>query len=135
MNTAENIRSIILEVNKADLSERETHDIMDRMLALDKWEEIRAGLLDILYENDQSLWHETVLYIYYFQGRGYKYEETKTIALLYSCLILSDELDDNLIWTITKDIKGVSYLSGYDPFRDQTVVEEMEKIKKMRRQP
>lgn len=132
MNTAENIRSIILEINGADLSERETNAVMDKMLALNTWEEIRTGLLAILYGNDQSLWIETVLYIYYFQGRGYKYEEAKTIALLYNCLSLSDELDENLIWTITKDIRSVSYLSNYDPFKDPAVLEEMNKISVMR---
>lgn len=135
MNTIdinEKIRSIIQEVNKVDLSEEEISGIMNRMLALGEWENVRNGLLNVLYENDQSLWNETILYIYYFQGKGHKYEDAKTIALLYNCLTLSDELDDNLIWTITKDIKSVSYLSDYDPFHDPAVLEEMNKIKGIR---
>ena len=132
MDIRENIRSIIKEVNKVDLSEEEIQNVMNRILSLGEWKDVRNGLLNILYDNDQSLWNETILYIYYFQNKGYKYEDAKTIALLYNCLTLSDELDENLIWTITKDIKSVSYLSDYEPFNDPAVLEEIEKIKKMR---
>jgi hypothetical protein len=132
MNIAEKVRNYILEANNSDLSSEETETILDKILELGDWEEIRNGLLSILYENDQILWNQTILYIYYFQGRGYKYEPPKTIALLYNCLGLSDELDDNLIWTITKDIRSVSYLSDYDPYKDPAVLEEMKNIEKLR---
>jgi hypothetical protein len=71
-------------------------------------------------------------YIYYLQGKGYSYEETKTIALLYNCLTLSEELDENLIWTITINIKSISYLSEYEPFHDSEVVKEMDRVKEQR---
>jgi hypothetical protein len=132
MNIAEKVRNYILEANNSDLSSEETETILDKILELGDWEEIRNGLLSILYENDQILWNQTILYIYYFQGRGYKYEPPKTIAFLYNCLGLSDELDDNLIWTITKDIRSVSYLSDYDPYKDPAVLEEMKNIEKLR---
>jgi hypothetical protein len=132
MDVNEKITSIVQEVNKKDLSEEEIQGVMHKILSLGKWNDIRNGLLNILYNNDQTLWNETILYIYYFQNRGYKYEDAKTIALLYNCLTLSDELNENLIWTITKDIKSVSYLSEYEPFHDPAVLEEMDEIKKMR---
>ena len=56
----------------------------------------------------------------------------KTIAILYNCLTLSDDLDENLIWTITKDIKSVAYLSDYEPYHDAAVLSEMDKIEKIR---
>jgi len=132
MDINEKIRSIILEIYKSDLSEGEIQVAMNRILSLGKWEEVRNGLLNILYENDQTLWNETIIYIYFFQNQGYKYEDAKTIAILYDCLTLSDDLNENLIWTITKDIKSVSYLSDYEPFHDPKVLEEMDKIKKTR---
>jgi hypothetical protein len=46
--------------------------------------------------------------------------------------MLSEEVNGNLIWTITIGIKSVSYLSDYEPFHDPKVVEEMDKIKKKR---
>jgi hypothetical protein len=105
---------------------------MNRILGLGEWEEIRNGLLNILYENDQTLWDQTMIYIYYFQGRGYKYEDSKTIAILYNCLLLSENLNGNLIWTITIGIKSISYLSDYEPFHDPEVVSEMKKIEQIR---
>jgi hypothetical protein len=122
MNIAEKIKSNISEAYKKDLSEEETQVVMNRILALGEWEEIRNGLLNILYENDQTLWNQAIEYIYYFQGRGYTYEEARTIALLYNCLSLSEELNENLIWTITKDIKSVTYLSDYEPYHDPAVL-------------
>ena len=132
MDIAENIKQIISAINKADLSEEETQTEMNRMLSLGTWEEVRNGLLNILYENDQSLWDETIRYIYFFQNRGYKYETAKTIAILNNCLTLSEELDGNLIWTITKDIKSISYLSDYEPYHDKEVLNEMDKIEEIR---
>jgi hypothetical protein len=132
MNITQEIKTIISGINNADLSEEETQIVMNRMLALGKWEEVRDGLLNILYKNDQSLWNEAILYIYYLQGKGYSYEETKTIALLYNCLTLSEELDENLIWTITINIKSISYLSEYEPFHDSEVVKEMDRVKEQR---
>jgi len=132
MDITEKIRSHILEAHENDLSEEETQAVMNRILGLGEWEEIRNGLLNILYENDHTLWNQTIIYIYYFQGRGYTYEDAKTIAILYNCLTLSDDLDENLIWTITKDIKSVAYLSDYEPYHDAAVLSEMDKIEKIR---
>ncbi|MES1218576.1 MAG: hypothetical protein ABUT20_23940 [Bacteroidota bacterium] len=132
MDINEKVKSIILEVNEADLSSEEIRDVMKRILSLGEWEDVRNGLLNILYDNDQTLWNETIIYIYYLQGEGYKFEDVKTIAVLNNCLTLSEELNGNLIWTITIGIKSISYLSDYDPFQDKEVLSEMSKIEKMR---
>lgn len=81
MKINDKIKGIIQEVNNADLSEKEIQKVMERIIRLGEWNDIRNGLLNILHDNDQSLWNETILYIYYFQNRGYKYEAAKTIAL------------------------------------------------------
>jgi hypothetical protein len=99
---------------------------------LGKWEDVRNGLLNILYENDQSLWNETILYIYFLQYKGYTWEPAKTIAILNNCLSLSEELDGNLIWTITIKIKSINYLSEYEPYHDPEVLDEMRKIEEIR---
>jgi hypothetical protein len=132
MDINEKIKSSILEAYQNDLSYEETEIALNRIIGLGDWEEVRNGLLNILYDSDQTLWSDTIRYIYYLQGRGYTFEDAKTIAILYNCLTLSEELDGNLIWTITKDIKSVSYLSDYEPYHDTAVVEEMNKIEKIR---
>lgn len=122
MDITEKVKGIIVEINDVDISEEETENVMGRILSLGKWEEIRNCLLNILYENDQTLWNETIRYIYFFQNRGYTYEAAKTIAILYNGLSLSEELDGNLIWTITIKIKSKSYLSDYEPYQDNEVL-------------
>ena len=133
MDITEKIKCIITEINKADLSEEETQMVMNRILSLGKWEEIRNGLLNILYDNDQSFWDETIRYIYFFQNKGYTWEAAKTIAILNNCLSLSEELDGNLIWTITINIKSISYMSDYEPYHDPEVLNEMSKIENIRK--
>ena len=50
------------------------------------------------------------------------------IALLY--LRLPDGSDlENLIWSITERLKGVGYLSDYEPLEDPAVIKEMNKYK------
>jgi hypothetical protein len=133
MPMREKVRDIIFEISKADLSEEDIQIVMNKILSLGKWEEIRECLLHILYENDSSLWNETIRYIYFFQNKGYSYEAAITIAILYNCLSLSEELDGNLIWTITINIKSISYLSDYEPYHDMEVLKEMDKIEKIRK--
>jgi hypothetical protein len=133
MDIFETIRIIIIETNQRDLSDEETLSVMNRILILGEWQEIREGLLNILYENKKTLWNEAILYIFYFQNRGYIYESAKTIALLYDCMSIFDDIDSNLIWTITRNIKSLTYLSDYDPYNDPMVYEEMEKIQKIRK--
>lgn len=123
------IKNIISEVSKKDLSSSETEDVLNIILSLGNWKNIRTGLLNILVENDSSLWDETVAYIYYFQNRGYKFDDTKTIAALYSCLSSSETIDENLAWTITKNLKSIPYLSDYDPLQDPEILLEIENIK------
>src|SRR6185436_19641202 len=100
MDINEKVKSIISEVNNVDLSEKETQAVMDRIVGLGEWEEVRNGLLNILHDNDQTLWNETVRYIYFLQNEEYTFD-VKTIAALYDCLTLCEDLDGNLIWTIT----------------------------------
>ncbi len=133
MDIYQTIRDSIAESNAKDPSDDEIQSIMSMMLSVGTWEQVRECLLGILYENDRSLWRETILYLYYFQNNGYTYESTTTIALLYNCLTLCDELDENLIWTITKTIKSISYLSEYEPFQDPDVVREMQRIEELRK--
>ena len=132
MDITEKVKGIIVEINEIDLSEEEIENVINRILSLGKWEEIRNCLLNILHENDSSLWNETIRYIYFFQNRGYAYEAAKTIAILYNCLALSEDLDGNLIWTITITIKSKSYLSDYEPYQDKEVLKEMDKIERIR---
>jgi len=126
------IKRILIGTYEQDLTEDEQNSLNKQILALGDWGQVSAGLLAILYENDTELWNEAIVYMYYFQGMGHTYEPVETIALLYNCLSLSDTLDSNLVWTITRTIKSIPYDSDYDPYNDPAMYREMGAIDKKR---
>lgn len=128
----ERIKQLLLKNKELDLTEEELDKYLTSILQLGKWEEVRKGILNILYENDRELWDEAILLIYYFLNRKYYFEEIETIALIHDCLMQSDNLDENLVWTITKTIKLLPYDSEYEPFDDDLILKEIEKIKDIR---
>ena len=132
MIIAEAIQQIIKNSYERDLTDEELDAVKRQILSLGEWGQVRAGLLAVLYENDTELWNEAIVYMYYFQGMGHTYEPVETIALLYNCLSLSDTLDSNLVWTITRTIKSIPYDSDYDPYNDPAMYREMGAIDKKR---
>ncbi len=126
------IRLIISNAAKSDFTEEESEKYILRVVNSGDWKNIRAVILDILYAEDRALWSETVKLIYYLQNRGFKFEYPEIVALLCDCLSLSDEIDSNLVWTIVRGVKSVSYLSDWDPFADEEILREINKINKIR---
>jgi hypothetical protein len=59
--------------------------------------------------------------------------KARVIALLHHRLIADVpaplELDDNLVWSITRNLKGVDYLSDYEPLDDPEVKDELRRIR------
>ena len=53
----------------------------------------------------------------------------RVIALLYSRFDLRGDAEDNLVWSIASKLKGVSYLSEYQPLQDPGVLAELASIK------
>ncbi len=100
------------------------------ILELDKpWEDVRDILFSILLDNGQiDIWYDVCAFIYSSIGKGKDWPVDQTIALLYTCLEVSEQLDENVVWSITKDLKKIEYLADYDPYKDEPVVDEMKKI-------
>ena len=72
--------------------------------------------------------------LYYAVGKKYPVPADRLIALLYFCLMETKESglglhDENLVWTITRDLKGVRYESDYEPYQDPAVWQEMQRLK------
>lgn len=132
MDLNDKIKKIISDAAESDYDEAGLEKYVSKVAQSGDWEEIRKAILSILYDKDKSLWNETVLLIYYLVNRDYKFDETETIALLYDCLSLSDDIDSNIVWSIARIIKSEPYLSDYDPYNDEIIFNEMEKIRKNR---
>jgi hypothetical protein len=54
----------------------------------------------------------------------------RVIALLYFRFDPDGEDEDNLVWSITSKLKGVDYLSDYNPLKDAGVCDEMERLRR-----
>lgn len=53
----------------------------------------------------------------------------RVIALLYHRLDPGGDDEDDLVWSITSRLKGVGYLSEYEPLRDPAVARELEALR------
>jgi hypothetical protein len=101
------------------------------------WTQIIAECLSILSDRTKmELWEAAVRIIFWATSRSpvYPVPPMAIVARLYWCLEnISDEIvnafDDNLIWTIAIDIKGVQYLSEWDPQRDPEVLVFLEEMR------
>lgn len=53
----------------------------------------------------------------------------RTIALLYHRFDPRGDQENNLVWSITSKLRGVGYLSDYEPLKDPKVLVELEAIR------
>lgn len=53
----------------------------------------------------------------------------RVIALVYARLSREGELENNLAWSIAAKLRGVGYLSEYDPLADPAVLAELRSIR------
>ncbi len=132
MNTRVFIQQTLFYLKSNDLDELELEKNIASIVQLGTWEDVRNGLLSVLYDNDQNLWPEALEMVYFLLNREFPFDEVETISLLYNCLSLSDTLDANLVWTITRTLKSLPYLSEYDPVTDPMIVKQMEHITNIR---
>lgn len=127
------IREVVVDISQSDYSPEEIDSIISRLLSLGEWPQVRDSLLKILLFDNENLWPDAITLIYFFVNRGFEFDKTKTVALLYSCLEISDNLDSNLVWTISRNLMNLPYLSDWDAYNDESIVDEMERIGKSRR--
>lgn len=111
----------------ADTGE-ETEALLVRLVALADWPQVQDALWLLLTAGPAGLWPDLVQTIYLLINRGQQFDPIPTIARLHACLEQDDRLDGNLVWTITRHLKGLSYLSDYDPYQDAAVLEELRRL-------
>lgn len=90
------------------------------------WSQILQEALDILSDKTkQNDWQSAANIIFWSSPDKTEMPIPKmaVVARLTWCQINGDGLDDseNLVWTIAKDLKGVAYLSDWDPQKDPEV--------------
>ena len=99
------------------------------------WQPVLEAMLDILRDNSMvSHWYDVVACL--FRCDCHKLplpcERSYLTALLYDCLRIKPDLGidgldhdaaDNLAWSIVHYLKGVSYMSDYNPKTDPDVLQ------------
>jgi hypothetical protein len=53
----------------------------------------------------------------------------RVVALLYNRFDPRGDAEDNLVWSMTSKLKGLDYLSAYDPLQDPNVQAELAAIR------
>ena len=113
-------------------------DLEDAVVALSNnvgWQPVLKAMLDILHDNSLTMhWYNVVACLFRCDCHELPLpcERSYLTALLYDCLHIQpdlgiDRLDlddtDNIVWSIVHNLKGVSYMSDYDPKTDADVLQ------------
>ena len=100
------------------------------------WEPLLADAFAILNSQAQEgFWYQALLVFFGSLSSQPTLPCTleEGIARLYVCLEQSPELaehdGENLIWSIVHQLKGTSYLSDWDPYKDPLVWKNMERYR------
>jgi hypothetical protein len=103
-----------------------------RIAGHDGWEPLLSEALAILGNREQAnYWYPAICVIYWSLSSqpALPCSLEECIARLYVCLEqwpIHDERDaDNLVWSTVTSLKGVSYLSEWDPYKDPSVCQHM----------
>jgi hypothetical protein len=94
------------------------------------WEIVRECMLDILRDDSQGSHWRTVAHVIWgavLDRRELLADEV--IALLYHRFDPEGRAEDNDVWSITSKLKGVSYLSKYEPLRDPGVLRHLQVLR------
>jgi hypothetical protein len=107
------------------------HDTVRERAAQSGWSDILTAALDILEQPDnKAYWRQATAIIFWAVGAKAEMPKPKmeVVARLYWCLAKypgfgGSGMDDgeNLVWSIASHLKGVGYLSDWQPLDDPEV--------------
>lgn len=129
-----NLQAQILAVLNDDRIDDETvddtcYDLLGDLITEYSWEAVQAVLIELLRDDSQTTHWQTIAEVFWEATLDQNnLPEDELIALLYHRLVTDSASEDNLVWSIASKLKGVDYLSEYDPLRDPAVLHELEKI-------
>lgn len=96
------------------------------------WETVRDGMIAVLADDGAAKHWVTATVVLWF-GVARPMPRARVIALLHHRLMAESPprlaLDENLVWSITSNLKGVGYLSDYEPLNDPEVQDELKRLR------
>jgi hypothetical protein len=129
------LRQRISEILADDRLDDESSDptkaeAIEALIGSHGWEPVRECMLDILRDDSQGSHWRTVAHVFWgavLDRRELPADEV--IALLYYRFDPEGRAEDNDVWSITSKLKGVGYLSEYEPLRDPGVLRHLQAIR------
>lgn len=94
------------------------------------WEAVRDCMMDVLRDDCQARHWRTAAHVFWgavLDGRELPADEL--IAWLYHRFDPDGRAEDNDVWSITSELRGVGYLSDYDPLQDPRVLQHLRVIR------
>jgi hypothetical protein len=96
------------------------------------WDAVLEEMLSLLLDDAQQQHWPTAATVIW-RGIDLPMPVVPVIALLHLRLLADvppdQELDENLVWSIIRNLRRVDYLSDYDPARDTEVQEELARLR------
>jgi hypothetical protein len=95
------------------------------------WPVIRDGLMAVLEEPTRPLAHWELAACAFWGAvlDRRPMHADRVIALVYARLPDEDGAENNLAWSIASKLRGVDYLSDYNPLADPSVLRELRSIR------
>lgn len=119
-----------LVVFRNEESDRDLEDILAAVVAGHGWPQVGEALLNILEADEPELWPDAVGALWATVLDRCDMDSNRVIALVYHRLGDSaTDHDSNLAWSVASRLKGVGYLSDYDPLADPEVLRELERLR------
>jgi hypothetical protein len=112
----------------SDQSEQSKCESIEKLIVQFGWLSVQNELINILADRGQEPknW-QTAAEVFWGAVLDKREIESpnRLIALLYKrCVQDTHSIDSNVAWSITSKIKGLGYLSDYDPLKDPLIEQE-----------
>lgn len=94
------------------------------------WPAVRDNVFAALQSEEKALWLPAAAALWGAVLDKRELDANLAIALVYFRLSPSPGEEDNLAWSIASRLKGVGYLSSYDPHADPQVQAHIERLRR-----
>lgn len=121
------VQSLIAEILADDSLDDESSDIskpekVESLIGQYGWEPICKFFFNILRDDSQEKHWPTAAAVFWDAACDKReIPADELIALLYFRFDPTGTEEDNLVWSVTSRLKGVGYLSKYEPLKDPGV--------------
>lgn len=120
----------LFEAEMADPDHFELIEAVDELVSHIGWAFVQAEAMQILASSELlRFWHQAMCVVFWSSSSEVRIppcgDAMDCVARLYLCLERDRRLDENLVWSIAHQLKGVSYLSAWNPLLDREVVMRM----------